>query len=105
VDALAVVGADDDVAQGGAVLEDEDGVLLASLGLVVAGRRVAVPLHVVAVKGLAGRDRLGRSEVSGGGGRGEGGPELGVGLGRSQSHGGEDDEGLESHFCFLAVFS
>jgi hypothetical protein len=37
MDTLAVVGADDDVAEGGVVLEDEDGVLFAAFDLLVAG--------------------------------------------------------------------
>ena len=36
VDALGLAGADDDVAEGGAVLEDEHGVSLTGLGLVLA---------------------------------------------------------------------
>jgi hypothetical protein len=37
VDALAVVGADDGVGEGGAGFEEEDGVGVAAFGLVVAG--------------------------------------------------------------------
>jgi hypothetical protein len=37
VNAFAVVGSDDDVGEGGAVLEEEDGVGIAAFGLVVAG--------------------------------------------------------------------
>lgn len=44
VDALGLVCADDDVLQGCAVLEDEDGVLLATLVLVGAGAGAAVVL-------------------------------------------------------------
>lgn len=38
VDALAVVGADDNVGEGGAILEDEDSVAITTFGLIVAGR-------------------------------------------------------------------
>lgn len=61
--ALAVVGTDDDVGEGCAVLEDEDGVFFAAFGLVGAGRGGAVPLFHAAVEGLAGGDGADCGEV------------------------------------------
>jgi len=79
VHALAVVRADDDVAERGAGLEDEDGVGVAALGLVVAGRGAAVPLVHGPVEGGARGDGLDGCQGGGAGGFREGGLQVGVG--------------------------
>lgn len=57
MDALNLVGTDDDVGESGAVLELEDGVGVAALRLAGAGD-TAVDHHHAAVEGLAGCDGL-----------------------------------------------
>lgn len=56
VDTLSLVLADDDVLEGGALAEEEDGVGVAALGLLVAGAGAAVVAGPATVKGLAGLD-------------------------------------------------
>lgn len=58
VDALDLVGPNDGVLQGTALLDDEDGVILASFALAGAGDTTAVGL-VATVVGLAGGDFVG----------------------------------------------
>ncbi len=92
---FTVVGADDDVAEGGAVLEDEDGVFVAALGLLVAGRRLAVPLDHAAVELSASRDSLDGGKVGRLGRRGELSLQVRVGLPgdeRGRDERGEDGE-------------
>lgn len=84
VDTFAVVGANDDVAEGGAVFEDEDGILLAALGLLVAGRGLAVPLDHLAIEALAGCNGADGRQSGGAGGSGELGLQVGV-LGRGEA--------------------
>lgn len=58
MDALAVVGADDDVAERRAGLEDEDRISIATLGLAVACRGATVPLVQAAIECGTGRNGL-----------------------------------------------
>lgn len=97
VDTLAVVGPNDDIAQHGPVLQEEHGVGVAALSLLVARRRAAVPLLQASVEALAGGDGLDGSQ-GGGAGRGrESGLQVGVGRceGCSERHGGGGQEGEE----------
>lgn len=97
VDTLAVVGPNDDIAQHGPVLQEEHGVGVAALSLLVAGRRAAVPLLQASVEALAGGDGLDGSQ-GGGARRGrERGLQVGVGRceGCSQRHGSGGQEGEE----------
>ena len=64
MNALAVVGADNDIAEGGALLENEDSVLFTSLGLVLTGRRAAIPLNHSTIECLACSDGANRSQPS-----------------------------------------
>lgn len=98
MDALAVVRANDDVAQRGAILEDEDGILVTAFGLLVAGRRLAVPLGHLAIKLLARGDGPDGRQVGGAGGRGELGLQVGVGLRGRESRGEEERQETGSHF-------
>lgn len=107
VNTLDLISANDDVLEGSAVLEDEDGVSVRALDLASALDTAAVGLHA-AVEGAG--DGLGALVGDGalGGGNGEGGASLegahGVGgdvaLGRGHGGGGEEaseDDG-ELHF-------
>lgn len=93
VDALDLVGADDGVLEGGAVLELEDGVGVAALGLPRALDAAAVRLHA-AVEGLVGGDRLHLAVryAALGGRDGEGGTLVERG-GRGEDAGGRAEEG------------
>ena len=81
VDTLDLVGANDGVLQGTALLDDEDGVVLAPLVLAGAGNATAVGL-VTTVVGLAGGDLVGL--VKGDAALGLGDGELGQGAGGQQ---------------------
>lgn len=92
VDALELVRADDDIAQAGAVLEDEDGRVGARVGVRVA-RAAAVELLVAVVDGAADDRGLGEGDDAAGAGgdvealgRGEG--REGGGGGDGELHGG-----------------
>ena len=101
MDALGLVGADDDVGEGGAVLEDEHGVVLARLGLVLADAgRAVVELHA-AVEGAGDDDGLVGELLALGGG--EGGLEaLGIGDG-AQRREGEKSGRLPADGCEESV--
>lgn len=97
VDTLAVVGSNDDIAQHGSVLEQEDGVGVAALSLVAACRGAAVPLLQASVEALARGDGLDGSQGSGARRGGERCLEVGVG-GRescSERHRGGGQKGEE----------
>lgn len=97
VDTLTIVGPNDDIAQHGPVLEEEHGVGVAALSLVIAGRGAAVPLLQASVEARAGGDSLDGSQ-GGGARRGrERGLQVGVGRceGCSERHGGGGQEGEE----------
>lgn len=100
VDALALVGADDDVADGGAVLEDEDSVLLAALALAGAGD-AAVVADPAGVEGLAGLDALGLREGPGVDGLGD--AALVAEAGHGRGHGGEEGEDLGGMHCQMLL--
>lgn len=70
VDTLALVGADDDVAKGSTILEDEDSIGLASLALTTAGNTTVV-LHPAGIESLASGNVLGLAETLGVGGGGD----------------------------------
>lgn len=61
VDALNLVGSDNDVGELGALLEDEDGVRVTALGLTSAGDTAVESLHAT-IEGGAGGDGLGSLE-------------------------------------------
>lgn len=96
VDALNLVGADDDVGEGGALLEDEDGVGVTALSLASAGDTTVEHLHAT-IERLAGGDGLGGLEDGGTGGGGDvtaGGAVAGSGDGEGSgavAGGGGDD--------------
>lgn len=70
VDALNLVRPDDDVGEGAAVLNLEDGIRVVTLILAGAGD-TAVVHHHAAIEGLAGGDSLDRGQGGGPGGGGE----------------------------------
>jgi hypothetical protein len=72
VDTLDLVSADNGVLEGGAILEDEDGVLIAAFLLAAALDATAVGLHT-AVEGAADGLGGGVGHAALGGGDGEGG--------------------------------
>lgn len=97
VDTLDLVGTDDGVLEGSAVLEEEDGVLVATLSLASALDATAVGLHATiegALDGLSGL--IGDGALGGGDGEGgallDGTEVVGGGLGAG---GGDDGRGRE----------
>lgn len=102
--ALGLVLADDDVLERGARLEQEDGVGVAALGLLVAGARAAVVLGPAAVKGGAGGDHDHGRVGLGRGRRGQ--AALVAQTCEGMGHGGEERAQAEQgsiHFFDLSV--
>lgn len=111
VDTLDLVGADDDVAQRAALLDLEDGVRVAALGLAGAVDAAVVDEHA-SVEGLAGGDGL---DVGQGGGAGRGGDvealldvaglggrgDLRLGGGDGADGQGSDENGVLHFDCWL----
>lgn len=90
VNALHLVGADDDVLERGALLQDKDGIGLAALGVVQAGARAAVVLNPLGVERLASRDVLRLAERLAAGCDGE--AALVATTGQHRWHGGGERE-------------
>lgn len=96
VHTLALVGADDDVAQSGTILEHEDGVGLAALTLTTAGDATVVP-GPAGVEDLAGLDITGLAEADGVCGSGNTALVAEAGHGRRQGGGKGKDSGRGVH--------
>ena len=92
VDALDLIGTDDDVLEGGTVLELEDGILVATLSLASALDTTAVCLEATVEGAL---DRLDRLVGDGALGGGDGEAEAALNDLRSRGSRGADGESAE----------
>lgn len=100
VDTLAVIGTNNDIRQRCAVLEEEDGIRITTLCLVVTRGRATIVLIHAAVEAGPRCNRLDRRGDRGAGQLGKSRLQIGIGGGRMGcDHHGEKSSEFDRHHC------